>query len=193
MARLVQLGVRQARYIGRTKTQFQLLMAATVANLTLVAGKVGRMGGIYSATIDLSASSHCSLAAISTAWWGAILAGRRGSAQPGYFCVTTTPIAPHQKGFSSALLANIGFGMGWVVVVAGAFAYTGMESFNMLAERYARRQREEGRQEGRQEVRQVVLDQLEKLSHLSYEEHQAEIGRLIDETRRIMDGEGKGS
>ena len=94
-------------------------------------------------------------------------------------------------------LANIGFGMGWVVIVAGAFAYTGMESFNMLAERYARRQREEGRQEGRQEgrheVRQIVLDQLEKLSHLSYEERQAEIGRLIDETRRMMDGEGKGS
>jgi hypothetical protein len=94
-------------------------------------------------------------------------------------------------------LANIGFGMGWVVIVAGAFAYTGMESFNMLAERYARRQREEGRQEGRQEgrheVRQIVLDQLEKLSHLSYEERQAGIGRLIDETRRMMDGEGKGS
>ena len=94
-------------------------------------------------------------------------------------------------------LANIGFGMGWVVIVAGAIAYTGMESFNMLAERYARRQREEGRREGRQEgrheVRQIVLDQLEKLSHLSYEEGQAEIGRLIDETRRVMDGKAKGS
>ena len=90
-------------------------------------------------------------------------------------------------------LANIGLGMGWVVIVAGALSYTVMESFNMLAERYARRQREEGRQEGRQEIRQVVLDQLEKLSHLSYEEHQAEIGLLIDETRRMMDGEGKGS
>ena len=94
-------------------------------------------------------------------------------------------------------LANIGFGMGWVVIVAGAIAYTGMESFNMLAERYARRQREEGRregrQEGRQEVRQIVLDQLEKLSHLSFEERQAEIGRLIDETRRMVAGEGKGS
>ena len=102
-------------------------------------------------------------------------------------------------------LANIGLGMGWVVIVAGALSYTVMESFNMLAERYARRQREEGRQEGRQEghqegrqegrqeVRQVILDQLEKLSHLSYEERQAEIGRLIDETRRMMDGEGKGS
>jgi hypothetical protein len=34
---LVQLGIRQARYFGRQKTLFQLLMAATVANLTLVA------------------------------------------------------------------------------------------------------------------------------------------------------------
>lgn len=38
LARLVQLGIRQARYIGRTKTLFQLLMVATVANLTLIAG-----------------------------------------------------------------------------------------------------------------------------------------------------------
>ena len=44
LARLVQLGMRQARYFGRTKTLFQLLMAAAVANLTLVAGKVGLMG-----------------------------------------------------------------------------------------------------------------------------------------------------
>jgi hypothetical protein len=39
IARLVQLGVRQARYFGRRKTLFQLLLAATVANLTLVAGQ----------------------------------------------------------------------------------------------------------------------------------------------------------
>jgi hypothetical protein len=37
LARLVQLGIRQARYVGRTKTLFQLLLAATVANLTLLA------------------------------------------------------------------------------------------------------------------------------------------------------------
>jgi hypothetical protein len=37
LARLVQLGIRQARYVGRTKTLFQLLMAAAVANLTLLA------------------------------------------------------------------------------------------------------------------------------------------------------------
>jgi hypothetical protein len=44
LARLMQLGVRQARYFGRTKTLFQLLMAATVANLTLVATKTGLIG-----------------------------------------------------------------------------------------------------------------------------------------------------
>ena len=43
LARLMQLGMRQARYFGRAKTLFQLLMAATVANLTLVARRVGLM------------------------------------------------------------------------------------------------------------------------------------------------------
>ena len=43
LARLVQLGIRQARYFGRKKTLFQLLMVATVANLTLVATKTGQM------------------------------------------------------------------------------------------------------------------------------------------------------
>ncbi len=38
IARLVQLGLRQARYVGRAKSLFQLAMAATVANLTLLAG-----------------------------------------------------------------------------------------------------------------------------------------------------------
>lgn len=41
LARLVQLGIRQARYVGRRKTRFQLLMAAAVANLTLLAGAHG--------------------------------------------------------------------------------------------------------------------------------------------------------
>ena len=44
LARLVQLGIRQARYFGRAKTRFQLYLAATVANLTLVAGKAGIAG-----------------------------------------------------------------------------------------------------------------------------------------------------
>ena len=42
--RLAQLGIRQARYFGRVKTKFQLYLAATVDNLTLVASKMGPPG-----------------------------------------------------------------------------------------------------------------------------------------------------
>ena len=41
LARLVQLGIRQSRYFGRVKTKFQVYLAATVPNLTLVLGKIG--------------------------------------------------------------------------------------------------------------------------------------------------------
>ena len=44
VARLVQLGIRQSRYCGRGKTKFQLYLVATVANLTLVLGKIGQSG-----------------------------------------------------------------------------------------------------------------------------------------------------
>lgn len=37
LARLVQLGIRQARYVGRAKTLFQVFLAATVANLVRLA------------------------------------------------------------------------------------------------------------------------------------------------------------
>jgi hypothetical protein len=43
LARLVQLGIRQARFFGRKKGAFQLLLAATVANLTLIASQTGQM------------------------------------------------------------------------------------------------------------------------------------------------------
>src|SRR5436309_7236895 len=36
IARLVRLGIRQSRYFGKTKTRFQVIMAAVVANLSLV-------------------------------------------------------------------------------------------------------------------------------------------------------------
>lgn len=41
IARLMQLGMRQARYVGRAKTLGQLILAAAVANLTLVARRIG--------------------------------------------------------------------------------------------------------------------------------------------------------
>jgi transposase len=54
LARLVQLGIRQARYFGRRKTLFQLLMAATVANLTLVANKTEERSSEGSRSFSLS-------------------------------------------------------------------------------------------------------------------------------------------
>ena len=50
IARLVQLGIRQARYVGRRKTLFQLHLAAAVANFTLMTGRAGhdaRQGGVH--------------------------------------------------------------------------------------------------------------------------------------------------
>jgi transposase len=41
IGRLVQLGIRQARYFGKAKTGFQIALAATVANLMLVAAASG--------------------------------------------------------------------------------------------------------------------------------------------------------
>jgi hypothetical protein len=41
IGRLVQLGIRQAKYFGKTKTGFQIALTATVANLMLVAAVSG--------------------------------------------------------------------------------------------------------------------------------------------------------
>lgn len=41
LARLCQLGIRQARYLGRAKTAFQLALAAAVANFTLALAHPG--------------------------------------------------------------------------------------------------------------------------------------------------------
>ena len=38
IARLVRRGIRQSRYFGKTKTRFQVILAAVVANLSLVVG-----------------------------------------------------------------------------------------------------------------------------------------------------------
>jgi transposase len=48
LARLIQLGMRQARYVGPSKTLFQLAMAAAVANLVLMARAVF---GLWSVTL----------------------------------------------------------------------------------------------------------------------------------------------
>jgi hypothetical protein len=43
LARLVQLGIRKSRYFGQAKTLFQVMLAATVANLTLTATKMKKI------------------------------------------------------------------------------------------------------------------------------------------------------
>ncbi len=85
LARLVQLGIRQSRYFGRVKTRFQLYLAATVANLTLVAGKIGlsdSVGGgaeahravLSAVRSDVQAVSH-GVVANATAIFGAVRLG----------------------------------------------------------------------------------------------------------------------
>jgi transposase len=53
IARLVQLGLRQARHVGHAKTEFQLLMAAAVANLIYLAATSGQPTGADSAALGL--------------------------------------------------------------------------------------------------------------------------------------------
>jgi transposase len=56
LARLVQLGIRKARYFGRLKTKWQLLLAAAVANLVLVAAwelATGTSPGLGAASFSL--------------------------------------------------------------------------------------------------------------------------------------------
>ena len=65
LARLMQLGMRQARSFGRTKTLFQLLMAATVANFTLVATRTGLMRSRYPRRAQISGTSLVLLRALS--------------------------------------------------------------------------------------------------------------------------------
>ena len=71
LARLVQLGIRQSRYFGRAKTLFQLYLAATVANLTLVAAKAGMTGetGSGPSSGTALASGIVNSAAITGAAW----------------------------------------------------------------------------------------------------------------------------
>ena len=76
LARLVQLGIRQSRYFGRAKTRFQLYLAATVANLTLVAGKCGLTGETGSGPTCAGSAQVAGMvnpaANAATAWLGQI-------------------------------------------------------------------------------------------------------------------------
>ena len=71
LARLVQLGIRQSRYFGRAKTRFQLYLAATVANLTLVASKAGLTGETGSGP-SAGSAQVAGMVNSATAWLGQI-------------------------------------------------------------------------------------------------------------------------
>ena len=73
LARLVQLGIRQARYFGRAKTKFQLYLAATVANLTLLTDKMGLTGDpdpeLSACTAVVRANVDCSTNRLDNLVW----------------------------------------------------------------------------------------------------------------------------
>jgi hypothetical protein len=69
IARLVGLGIRKSRYFGRRKNRWQVVMAAVVANASLVVGYCQRRGQNLDATIAAQSSAqqiNASLAAVST-------------------------------------------------------------------------------------------------------------------------------
>ena len=114
LARLVQLGIRQSRYFGRVKTRFQLYLAATVANLTLVAGKSGlsdSVGGgaeahraVRSAVpSDVQAVSH-GVVANATAIFGAVRLGILWTVillKPALLPKSLSPTRAFRPGFST--------------------------------------------------------------------------------------------
>jgi hypothetical protein len=52
IARLVQLGLRKARFFGKAKLVFQLAMTAAVANLTLITSHVSRSFSFVSLSLQ---------------------------------------------------------------------------------------------------------------------------------------------
>jgi hypothetical protein len=63
LGRLVQLGARQAKYFGQTKTNFQIALLATVANLGLVVAASGHAPAAAAALILLLAAASLTLRA----------------------------------------------------------------------------------------------------------------------------------
>ena len=91
IGRLRQLGIRQARYLGKAKTAFQVALAATVANLTLAAssallaaivGSVSRRAKSWLRRIGLDLPASPFFAPVSPASPARILAPRMAFSRP---------------------------------------------------------------------------------------------------------------
>jgi len=97
IARLVQLGVRQARYFGRRKTLFQLTLAAVVANLVLLMNYA--LKGHGTPAQGAAASVLCPVLFVFVLW--IVAATRRASRTRNSARILGTPT----DGASSQLLA----------------------------------------------------------------------------------------
>ena len=80
IARVVQLGLRQARYVGKAKTLFQLALAATVANLTLLAA--AEVAAASDATPTVSAAALTALLALGSLLIALVFARSAGWTAP---------------------------------------------------------------------------------------------------------------
>jgi hypothetical protein len=67
---LVGLGIRKSRYFGRKKTCFQVVMAAVMANLSLVVGFCRRQAQEGAGVAEKAAAelTNCFIAAVLTLW-----------------------------------------------------------------------------------------------------------------------------
>ena len=70
IARLVGLGIRKSRYFGRKKTCFQVVMAAVMANLSLVVGFCRRQAQQGAGVAEKAAAelANCFFAPVLTLW-----------------------------------------------------------------------------------------------------------------------------
>ena len=68
IARLVGLGIRQSRYVGKKKTRWQVVMAAVVANLSLVVGYCQRRAQNLDAATAAQASAQPANSFLAAFW-----------------------------------------------------------------------------------------------------------------------------
>jgi hypothetical protein len=99
IARLIQLGMRQARYVGQTKTVFQVCLAAAVANLTLLAATSTALsapgGDVAARSITLLALMLTLSSLLSTVGLATLLIRR--SIHPGHFFPAVRPQLPPSR------------------------------------------------------------------------------------------------
>jgi transposase len=88
IARLMQVGLRQARYVGRAKTLFQLAMAAAVANLTFLAFADAAHATAADATPTAASALLVALAVVVFGIWARLT---RADTVPGAGSAANTP------------------------------------------------------------------------------------------------------